>query len=71
MGYGYMDHGFGFFGMGLFWIIILIALVMIIGSFFRKDARSGSVSAEEIVKNRFARGEINKEEMDQLLNDLK
>jgi len=71
MGYGYMDHGFGFFGMGLFWILVIVALAFTVGSFFKKDGQTGSISAEEIVKNRFARGEISKEEMDQLLHDLK
>jgi putative membrane protein len=70
--------GMGWFGGGfmiLLWIIIIIALVFFIrwlvqsskGS--KGSAQSGS-SAMEILKERYARGEINKEEFEEKKKDL-
>ena len=66
-----MDHGFGFFGMSVFWILFVVVLAFVVSSFLKKDGRDDSICAVEIVKNRFARGEITKDEMKQLLQDLK
>ena len=70
--------GFGMLFMGIFWLVILGLIVWAVVALVR---RSGSAhvhsgqpalpnSAVEIVRARYARGEINKEEFDRLMADL-
>ena len=81
MGGGMMGmHGFG--GMGLFggWIGLIINLAVIVGIVILivwavKRFTSGSVSSggqtpREIVQGRYARGELTREQYQQILNDL-
>ena len=81
MGGGMMGmHGFG--GMGLFggWVGLLFNLAIIIGVVFLvvwavKRFTNGNVSQgvqtpREIVQARYARGEINRDQYQQMLNDL-
>jgi putative membrane protein len=75
-GYGYGMHGFGM-GMGLGWIIGLILLVVIIGLIFKVINQNSNVgsqprdkSALDILEERYARGEINKEEFEQKKRDI-
>lgn len=72
---GFTGHGWGF-GMGWGWIIGLIIIVAIIW-FFIKSAnqsntpvQSGSKSALDILKERYARGEIDKDEFEERKKDL-
>ncbi len=59
--YGYWHHGRGFawhgIGMGLFWIVIIIVGMM----FFNESNKSESKSAMDTIKQRYARGEIDKD----------
>lgn len=79
MGPGMMNWGYG---MGWGWSIIMIAfwIAVIVGIIFlirwvvlstdrRHETRSGD-SALEILRNRYARGEINKEEFEEKKKDL-
>ncbi len=80
MGFGMGMMGGGGFSL-IFWIIIIIAVIY----YFNNRSQSGSSSdysnrnfskynenrAEEIAKERYARGEINKEELDDILKNLK
>jgi len=70
---GFTGHGWG---MGWGWIIGLIIIVAIIW-FFAKSAnqnssniQSGSKSPFDILKERYAKGEIDKPEFEQRKNDL-
>ena len=73
-----MMHSNGWFLMGwmpLFWILlVVVALVLLfrlIGSSNASASRSlPPETAEEILKKRYARGEINKEKYDLMLEDL-
>ena len=72
MGFG----GGGFMFMGLFWLALLGLFVWAVIT-WSKNSRSGGMSHEhhddsaQIVRNRFAKGEITKEEMDELMSHLK
>lgn len=79
---GGMMHGFGFGGMGLFggWIGLLLNLAILVGIVILviwavKRFTSGSVSSggqtpREIVQARYARGEITRDQYQQMLSDL-
>jgi len=77
-GYGF---GFGGFFMILFWVFIILVLVKIIRCSFRHGGcghkhwepdccqRKGS-GAEDILKERYAKGEITKEQFEEMKNDI-
>lgn len=67
-----MGFGFGGIGMIIFWIVILAALVYFIKYLVTQDRHHESDSgAMEILKKRFASGEISKDEFNQLRHELK
>ncbi len=65
-------HGFGGGGMGLFWILIIIALIGFVAFAIKSSGISTSKekSALEILKERYAKGEIDREEFEQKQKDL-
>ena len=79
-GWNHMGSGAGW-GMGfggglfmiLFWVVIVVAVVMLVkwlaGGSSRIDLPRGK-SALDILKERYARGEIGKEEFEQKKRDL-
>ena len=79
-GWGMMGPGMmgGFGGMGLmslFWIVILGLIIWAMVAAVRRPGESGSLtsstdSALEVLKKRYARGEINKEEYEEKKRDL-
>lgn len=81
MGSGMM-HGFGFGGMGLFggWIGLIFNLAIIIGivilvvwaikRFTGGSVSSGGQRPREILQARYARGEITRDQYQQILQDL-
>ena len=83
-GYGYgmmgsgMMGGFGAMGlMGVFWIVVVGAIIWAVVAAARgtgqtggSDSASRSESAQEILKRRYARGEINKAEYEEKKKDL-
>ncbi len=74
-GFGGHDWGMGW-GMFWGWIIGLLVLAVIIWIVVRalnqnnRSHRSGSNSALDILKERYARGEIDKNEFDERRKDL-
>jgi len=76
MGYG---MGWGIFG-GILSVIFWICIIMLVISIFRRagrgrihhwDSMSGlGKSATDIVKERYAKGEINKQEFEEKMKDL-
>jgi putative membrane protein len=65
--------GLGMIGMSLSWILLIVAIVM----FVKNTQSSGSLSdqrqektALNILKERYARGEIEREEFEQKKHDL-
>lgn len=77
MAFGMMD-GYGY-GMSsdmwilgaIFWILILVGLVLLIKYLWEGAGVKGAQeSALEILKKRYAKGEINKEEFEEKKKDL-
>ena len=76
--WGYMGdygHGWGMgFGMLLFWGVLIVALV-VLGKYFwgsgTGESRVREKSALDLLKERYARGEIEREEFEQKMRDLK
>ena len=76
----FAGHGWGWIGVGLvhmllFWgliILAIVALMRFLSSSSKTDASKAQITPLDILKERFARGEINAEEFEErkkLLND--
>lgn len=76
-GYG-MGYGMGWFGgliMIVFWVLVIVGLVFLIrwlAASTKGETRGASTgeSPLDILKKRYARGEINKEEFEEKKKDL-
>ena len=73
-GYAWPGGGVWMFGM-VFWALGIAAVIILILSLvrrtgFRRGWTSGEPDALEIAKRRYARGEITKDQYDQLKKDL-
>lgn len=72
-GYG---MGFGWFGMifmGLFWIVIIGLSIWLLSKIFPQNHGAQSTGGEtplDILKRRYARGELSKEEYETIRHDL-
>jgi putative membrane protein len=66
-------HGFGGGIMWIFWILIILALIWFVAFATRRGGISpgSEKSAQEILKERYARGEIDRDEFEQKQKDLK
>jgi putative membrane protein len=62
--------GIGLFGMILFWGLLIAGTVFLIRWFIGETVIKREDSALEILKKRYARGEINKQEFDERKRDL-
>lgn len=72
-GYGWSMMGFGMIGITLFWILLIVALVLLVKVLWKSGSGSGRSQEKkplDILKERYARGEIEKEEFDQRKQDL-
>ena len=70
-GWGWM--GFGMMGMALFWIFLIIGIVALVNGAWGWGAsagRSQERTALDIIRERYAHGEIEKEEFEQKKRDL-
>jgi putative membrane protein len=61
--------GFGWFFMVFFWIA-LIAIVFWLAGRCREPEKSGGGRALEILSERYAKGEITKEKMEEMKKDI-
>lgn len=69
MGYG--GWGFGFFFMLLFWILIIVGLVALVRYLTNQgENKEKNNKALDVLKERYARGEISKKEFEQKKKDL-
>ncbi len=70
--YGWgMGFGFGWLLMAPFWILVILGVIYLVKLI--AGGRKGEDKEEtalEIVKKRYAKGEINKEEFEKIKNDL-
>lgn len=72
-GWGWAGMGFGMIGMSLFWILLVIALVALVRGMWGSGnpPESGQRrTALDILKERYARGEIERDEFEQKKRDL-
>ena len=77
--WGYNGFGYGGYGMGigmlLFWGLIIVAIVVLVrgfrGSSKGDTPRFPEKTALDILRERYAKGEIDKAEFEQKCNDLK
>ena len=69
-----MGFGFGWIFMILFWGLVVLGIVYLIKNLAGGCASSGkekTESAEEVLKKRFAKGEITKDEFEETMAVLK
>ncbi|HDH34140.1 MAG TPA: SHOCT domain-containing protein [Nitrospirae bacterium] len=68
---GMGSGGFGWIIMILFWILVILGIVYLVKQIFSdKEVPSRTESAENILKKRYAAGEITKEEYNKKLTAI-
>ncbi|GAB4286790.1 MAG: SHOCT domain-containing protein [Deferrisomatales bacterium] len=73
MGHGPMDGpmlGFGWIVMILFWGVVAVGVVLAVRRFLGRTHQARGENPLEILKRRYAAGEISKEEYERMRRDL-
>lgn len=70
MGYGFGFAPFGFILMLLWWGLIIAGIVALVKWLSRNSGAAGDKSPLDIIKERYAKGEINKQEFEERKKDL-
>jgi len=70
-----MMHAFGGYGLGMgfgsvFMLLFWAAIIYLIFTLLKRDRRCSANSAEDILKRRYASGEISKEDFERMKRDL-
>jgi len=68
----FMGTGMGL-GMWIFWIVVLVVVVLVIKLIINNTSSQSDAPAEsalETLRKRYARGEIDRQEYEQIKNDL-
>jgi putative membrane protein len=68
-----MMGGFGMGSMWIIWIIIIIAAILLAKRYFSPTQKEGEPTAEsalDVLKKRYAKGEIGKREFEEKKGDL-
>jgi putative membrane protein len=80
--YGMMGGGWGFFGsvlMFLFWVIVIILVILLIKHLIEHEKLHNTTTKQPLVENkspldiakeRYAKGEITKDELEEIKNNL-
>ena len=72
MGYGWGMTGFGWLGMSLFWVLIILALVFLVRNLDGFVPRTPRADRSlEIARERFAKGELSQEEFEAVKRTLR
>lgn len=70
MGYGFGFAPFGFLFMLLWWGLIIVAIVALVRWLSRTSGTQGGKSPLDILKERYAKGEMNKQEFEERKKDI-
>jgi putative membrane protein len=70
-GFGWFGMGFGFVFMILFWGLIIWLIVWIVTQSTKPKRVEKTESAIEILKKRFAKGEISKKQFEEMKKSLR
>ncbi len=62
--------GFGMLFMALFWVVLIVGVVLLVRWFLGSSGFTRGESALEILKKRYARGEIDHQEFEEKKRDL-
>ena len=68
-----MMGGFGIGFMWIIWIVVMIAIILLAKGYFspaKKESGAIGESALDLLKKRYAQGEISKEEFEEKKRDL-
>ena len=68
MGWGWI--GLGFLHMGLFWILVILGIVVLVRWLAASSPASTPGRALEILKERYAKGELTREQYEQMKREL-
>jgi putative membrane protein len=68
--YGMHSMCWGGGRMSLWWILIIVVIIGAVSFFVRQGIASREKSALDILKERYARGEINKQEFEEKKHDI-
>ena len=63
--FGGMGFGFGWIFMILFWLLVILGIVYILKNMFSSRVLAKNETAEDILKKRYAAGEITKSEFNE------
>ncbi len=76
-GYGYRAGGFGLLFMALFWLLVIAGVVVVVvwlaGAARNAGTRTGAAGMDhalEVLRERYARGEITLEQYEQIRHEL-
>lgn len=68
--YENMGHGPGWLMVLIFWFLVVCGIIFLIKTLFGRRAGNERDSAEQILRRRFAEGEIDKDEFEQRMQVL-
>lgn len=63
--FGGMGFGFGWIFMVLFWLLVILGIAYILKNMFSSRVLAKNETAEDILKKRYAAGEITKSEFNE------
>jgi len=69
-GWGWGWIGLGILHMGLFWILVVLGIVVLVKWLASSGASRTGSPALDILKERYAKGELTREQFDQMKRDL-
>jgi putative membrane protein len=68
--FAYGMGGWGMFAMMLVWVALLVALIWLISSLVVQGRQETQPGARKILEQRYANGELSREEFQQMKKDL-
>jgi uncharacterized membrane protein len=69
-GFGFMPGPFGMIFSILLWVAVIVVIVKVIQALFSSGKRAGTSSSIQILKDRYASGQITRGEYEQIMRDI-